>query len=248
MKSAEEKEGIPSNPILVAMGNIPDKLEKDAENTYQHYRYTSSSHLFSVVRRAVIEAGLIPWQHELSCDILEPDAKGTTHVRIKLELGFSTSIHRPDPEDCEHITVATPMGGPQTFSALRKFAVKYWLIDKFLIGAFGPEEDLDATDAHYSSKKAQKPDRKTEGYWSLDADLNLVPHGTWKNDLERQRGLMKTLISIFDVDKDRNKDELVRAQKIADQNMRLIHKNLPEPGIKSLVDMWNRVGIEMNVP
>ena len=140
--SETKPEGLTSR-LLAAQAAVKE-LPKDAENAYDHYKYTSADAIIAEARRVLNGAGLVVRRHGYKIEAfpIEGFLSVVSHYRVE------------DPETGEAIvaTIAYPFSpdrGRQwakALSAALTTSLAYWLRDLLLIPRSDAEVDNQGTD------------------------------------------------------------------------------------------------------
>jgi len=134
-------------------------LEKKAHNSHGRYNYAPADDVYSHVRGALLEQGLMIWISEYSTDIEDlPLGKAGAiikGVKTVFEIGLSSTVDGR-PKDTERVAVYNRLDTPQSLLACRTYAIKYFLSSKFLL--VSGSQDLDSTTTYESAFVSTPPE------------------------------------------------------------------------------------------
>ena len=131
--------------LAEAVAKMKDSAPKDAKNAFKDYTYASADSLYRTIRPELAKAGFLPWQNEVSMEIIERDkGQEKSHwLKATYELAITPDGAAPSPAESERVTVMCQLVDAQSFQALRTYALKYYLRGKTLTAT--GELDLDDT-------------------------------------------------------------------------------------------------------
>ena len=161
----EEAPATDENALAIAIMSMPGSVKKDAYNSFAKYHYATADSMYNNCRKHIAAAGLNVWQNEIEITLLPKEEISSTNAEGKVtrwlwgvfEMGFQDRWFLPPPPDVrERVTLMVPLTGPQTFQAIRTFAMKYWLRSKCLL-ATGEFDDIDAGPSVIPDEKEDAP-------------------------------------------------------------------------------------------
>ena len=229
-----------------------DSAPKDEVHSHGKYPYASADSIYVTLRRAIAEAGLHPYQQEISLEITK--GKGDAEwIMARYAFALITDPgDPPDPETCEHVSAGCPLTGASSFAAIRTYAQKYWLRGKFLIATGDKAEDM--IDAKQDGEKPPKvPEGASAGKTSTDkkkskGEWKVKPSGEYYltaviEDVEEyQRTLMARCLKDFAL-REYTQAEKTKRVKLMRENADFLGEKLTQEGFKMLLDRWSKIGL-----
>lgn len=167
------------------VGKMKGSVEKDGKNAHAGYRYATADAVYVGVRKAVCEAGFLPWQTEDSpVETMQigqkRDGSPRTFVKVTYAIALTPGGRAPAPGHAEKVTVMAEFLSIQTFAALRTYALKYYLRGKLLLAT--GELDVDAEEGAppeggqtrqrqpaRRSRSSSQQEPKGNGKWSFSS-------------------------------------------------------------------------------
>ena len=134
------------NRLAEAIADIRGAVEKDAHNKHHDYDYATADAIYLAVRDGLAKAGLTIYQQEVSREFIDhTGGRGGTQrwLIAEYDLGFQTSIALA-PHVLERVTAVIHVATPQSFAAVRTYALKWWIRGKCLLATGDFAEDMDS--------------------------------------------------------------------------------------------------------
>ena len=140
MANSNTSSELPVNDrIAAAMAEIPN-IPKDLENKFSNYWYSSADAVYSVLRPILAKHKIPPYTTELSIE-------HKVGKKEKLWVWITYSIRFGESEPTK-ITVGCELTGTQTYGAIRRYAMKYAIINAFLVDTGERDQDDSPTFDH----------------------------------------------------------------------------------------------------
>ena len=224
--------------LAEAVSKMPEAAPKDCKNAFFGWSYASADSLYRTIRPAMSEAGFLPWQDEVSMEIIEgenADGEKMRWIKATYALAITPDGTAPSADQCERVTVMCQLNDTQSFQALRTYALKYYLRGKTLTATGELDVDATAGDAPPTTTPQTKAPAAPAGKWVLNqGTMEFQRHGEFPDELTMQRALMKVLLAAF-----LPGSNIETAGRIYLKNGPLITEILPTAGQEMIVQRFN---------
>ena len=220
--------------LAKAMLEMPVSIEKDQENSFAHYQYSSADAVFANIRTQLAKQGLAPWQQEISMEVIEQTKQnkdGTERrsrwLKAKYQMALTPDGQAPMDNielEGEIVTVMCEFTTAQAFAAIRTYALKYWLRGKLLLATGEFDADMLGNPLDIVPRPEKAPEKKPDGKWTIDREtFHCLRTGSFTSTIDSNRDLMRVLQRAL------SSEAIDIALKIATLNLELIEE-LPKAG------------------
>lgn len=159
--------------IVAVMAKI-EPLTKDAENTFQRYKYVSVDQFFEAVGKPMAEAGIFVVAFEDALDVSKRQTsndRGDIKESVWLTATYDLFLYHVGGAEFGPVrrTITVPASGAQSYASAMSYVEKYFLRNLFKIptgdgDADGDEKrDLPSNDRRERPPQGERPDEALEG-------------------------------------------------------------------------------------
>lgn len=188
----------PTHSLAKAIAAMPAAVRKDCKNHHANYDYASADAVFAAVAKRLAKQGLATWCSEEEMEVIEgKDKKGNSTKWIRTTYRIALTPNGEPPRsiaDAERCTVMAQLLGPQTFQAVRTYALKYFIRGKCLL-ATGEIDDVDAQPADAPPAAARRKTAKPTAIH--DAKTHVISATGEGSEKDIQRALFARLQKIL---------------------------------------------------
>ena len=235
-----------TNALATAMLAIKAEIPRDADFKMKGavvYKYASVDSVYTAIRRHLADAGLTVFQDEIESEIIQVQSRNGAVANIKAtyRMGFQTDPTKA-PDVLETFSLTVPLNGPQSFGAIRSYALKYWLRAKLLLATGDADDEVE--DARQIGEIA--PDAPP-GAWFMDQETGgMYDEGQWDEPINKALALFTfTMEKVFVAKARYTPNEKERYQKLFDANVALFKRVFAKPQITAIGSRLAKMGVDM---